>query len=113
MVATPRGDRHRGALQGDDRTRAAHVHGRRVAHVLDAEVGRDMLGGGAERRSDDAVDIVRLETGVGDRLGRSIEHQTAARSCRSRGVNALSPTPTMQALSLSEYISYSFSLSKT
>ncbi len=35
-----------------------------------------MLGSGAERRADDAVDIVRLETGVGDGPGGSFEHET-------------------------------------
>jgi hypothetical protein len=61
----------------DAGTRAGttHVRGRRVAHVGDAEVGRELLDGRVSGRRDDAVDVGRGEAGVGDRVGGGVEHE--------------------------------------
>ncbi len=82
-------NRHRGALQRHHRARTAHLHVGRVAQVLDSEVGGKMFGRGAERRPDDAVDVVGLQARVVERLGRSFEHQLQfglARAARERAL---------------------------
>ena len=68
-------NRHRGALQARDRGRAAGMHGDGVAQILDAEVGGEMFRGRSDRRPDDAIDIMRRQPRIGDRVQRRLERE--------------------------------------
>ena len=69
------------------------MHRGGVAQVFNAQVGRKMFGCGKRRRGrDDAVDIVRAETGVGNRVHRRLQHEAELFFIGAAGVGGLSNT---------------------
>src|SRR5579862_5173592 len=51
------------------------MHGRCVAQIFDPEVRREVLRGRADRRTYDAIDLMRTEACVVDRIRRRLKHQ--------------------------------------
>ena len=75
MVADAGSDRGDGALDGGDRAGPAHRRGGGEAQVGDAEIGDEVLGDRAGGVGDDAVDVARAQSGVGDGVQRGFQLQ--------------------------------------
>src|SRR5579885_2445431 len=67
---------HSRALQRRRRAGSAHADGHRIAQILDTAIGREMLRRRVKTRGNYAVDVVRLESRVGDRLARRLQHES-------------------------------------
>ncbi len=73
VVGDARDHGARGGLQRSDRRRAAHVHGRREAEILDAEVRRELFGRAEAGKRHDAVDLLDGDAGIRDRVDRRLQ----------------------------------------
>jgi hypothetical protein len=92
MSGNPGGDCHRCALQRGHRTGTAHLNRTGIAQIADAQIGGKFFLMNKITRQHEGIDILHLQTGIGDGAARCFPHQTQYGLAGTAGIRGLADT---------------------